>query len=84
METCVGCGSPVAPAWKFCIHCGLAIETPPVDGRPEIPGAIRPETQAMPDTRRRKRLLLLGGIGIFLIGVALLIVAITMFAGTLG
>jgi hypothetical protein len=73
METCAGCGSPLAPNWKFCVHCGIAVE------RPEIPGAIRPEAPAAADPRRRNRALLLGGIGIFLVGIALLVVAIVIF-----
>ena len=74
METCVGCGSPVAPSWKFCIHCGLAIEPP------EIPGAIRPGDVA-PVKPASSRALVLGGAGIFLVGIALLVVAIAFFAG---
>jgi hypothetical protein len=76
METCVGCGSPVAPTWKFCIHCGLAID------EPTIPGAIRPDAPAAPArSAMSTRALVLGGSGIFLVGVALLVVAIAYFAG---
>jgi hypothetical protein len=75
METCVGCGSPLAPSWKFCIHCGLAVESP------DIPGAIRPDDSAPAKTGRPNRALVLGGIGIFLVGIALLVVAIAFFAG---
>ena len=75
METCVGCGAPVAPSWKFCIHCGLAVESP------EIPGAIRPAESAPARTTASTRALVLGGIGIFLVGVALLVVSIAYFAG---
>jgi hypothetical protein len=75
METCVGCGSPLAPSWKFCIHCGLAVEAP------EIPGAIRPDDRASAKTGASSRALVLGGIGIFLVGIALLIVALAFFAG---
>jgi uncharacterized membrane protein YvbJ len=76
METCVGCGSPVESTWKFCIHCGLAID------RPEGPsgvaggaaaGASRPTIST--------RTLVLGGIAIFVVGLALLAVAIAFFAG---
>ncbi len=73
METCVGCGSPVAPAWKFCIHCGMAIEPR------EIPAAIRPDASAAPP--RGGRLYVLGGIGLFLVGIALLVVAVAFFDG---
>ena len=73
METCAGCGSPLAPNWKFCVHCGIAVE------RPEVPGAIRPDAVAVVDSRKRNRGLLLGGIGIFLVGIALLVVAIVIF-----
>ena len=75
METCVGCGSPVAPSWKFCIHCGLAVESP------EIPGAIRPADAMATKPTWSTRALILGGGGIFLVGVALLVVAIAFFAG---
>jgi len=73
METCAGCGSPLAPNWKFCIHCGIAVE------RPEVPGAIRPDAPVAVDSRKRSRALLLGGIGVFLVGIALLVVAIVIF-----
>ena len=78
METCVGCGAPIAPSWKFCIHCGIAIE------KPEIPNAIRPDAPTAPVHKHRSRALLLGGIGIFLVGIALLVVAIVIFTHTLG
>jgi predicted nucleic acid-binding Zn ribbon protein len=76
METCAGCGSPIAPTWKYCVHCGIAIEPD------EVPGAIRPDQAIVPDRRRRNRALLLGGIGIFLVGIALLVVAVVFFVGT--
>jgi hypothetical protein len=73
METCVGCGSPVAPTWKFCIHCGLAIDPPE---------AADASVAALPArSRSSSRALLFGGIGIFIVGIALLIVAIAFFAG---
>jgi hypothetical protein len=75
METCVGCGSPLAPSWKFCIHCGLAVEAP------DIPGAIRPADRAAAKVGASNRALVLGGIGIFLVGIALLVVALAFFAG---
>jgi hypothetical protein len=77
METCVGCGSPLAPSWKYCVHCGISVEAP------AIPGAIRPDGAPAPHSRRRNRALLFGGVGIFLVGIALLVVAIVIFAGTL-
>jgi len=75
MESCVGCGSPLAPSWKFCIHCGLAVEAP------EIPGAIRPDATVPVKAAPSSRALLLGGIAIFVVGVGLLVVAIAFFAG---
>lgn len=75
METCTGCGSPLTPTWKYCVHCGLEVE------RPEVPAAIRPEQVAAHDHHRRNRALLLGGIGIFCVGIALLIVAGAYFIG---
>jgi hypothetical protein len=75
MGKCVGCGDPVAPSWKYCIHCGLAIE------RPEVPAAIRPDVPTTaPSVWSSNRALILGGTGIFLVGVALLVVAIAYFA----
>jgi hypothetical protein len=59
------------------VHCGIAVEAP------EVPGAIRPDAVPAPDNRRRNRALLFGGIGVFLIGIALLVVAIVVFAGLL-
>ena len=76
METCVGCGSPVAPTWKYCIHCGIAIEKPE-----EIPPAIRPDPLAPVVARRISRSYIVGGVGIFLLGVALLVVSIAFLAG---
>lgn len=76
METCVGCGSPVAPAWKYCIHCGIAIEKPE-----EIPAAIRPDPLTPIVAKRISRGYIIGGIGVFLVGVALLVVSIAFLAG---
>jgi hypothetical protein len=75
METCVGCGSPLAPSWKFCIHCGLAVE------EPEVEGAVGPNDGAPARPAPIPRALIIGGAGIFIVGVALLIVAIAFFAG---
>jgi hypothetical protein len=77
METCAGCGVPLAPTWKFCVHCGIAVT------EPELPGAVRPDGAATPAHRSRNRALLIGGIGIFIVGIALLVVAIVIFVGTL-
>jgi hypothetical protein len=74
METCVGCGSPIAPTWKFCIHCGLAVD------EPEVPGAGQPEN-GVPTKPTTNRALILIGVGIFIVGIALLAVAIAFFAG---
>jgi len=75
METCVGCGSPVAPTWKFCIHCGLAIDrTDTAAGT--APGAAVPTRSV-----HSGRALLFGGTAIFVAGVALLVVSIAFFAG---
>ena len=65
----------MAPTWKFCIHCGLAID------EPEIPGAIRPDGSTSPKPSASPRILVIGGIGIFVIGIALLVIAIAFFAG---
>jgi hypothetical protein len=76
METCVGCGSPIAPAWKYCVHCGIAIERPE-----EIPAAIRPDPIAPLVAKRLGRAYIIGGVGVFLVGIALLVVAIAFFNG---
>ena len=26
MKTCVGCGAQLDPTWKYCIHCGIAVD----------------------------------------------------------
>jgi len=76
METCAGCGTTLAPTWKFCVRCGLAV--PEV----QVPGAIRPDAPVYASHRTRNRALLIGGIGIFLIGIALLVVAFVMFTSS--
>jgi hypothetical protein len=48
---------------------------------PEIPGAIRPGDAVPVKPPPPSRLLVLGGVGIFIVGVALLIVSIAFFAG---
>jgi hypothetical protein len=49
--------------------------------RPEIPGAIRPADAVPLKPAVSSRALLFGGIGIFIVGVALLVIAIAFFAG---
>jgi hypothetical protein len=49
--------------------------------RPEIPGAIRPDNAVPAKRPISTRTLVLGGIGIFVVGVALLVIAIAVFAG---
>jgi predicted nucleic acid-binding Zn ribbon protein len=75
METCAGCGSPIAPNWKYCIHCGIQIERPRAASAPEAPAQIDKHQ------KRRIRVLMAGGIGIFVVGVALLVIAGMFFAG---
>jgi hypothetical protein len=65
----------VAPTWKFCIHCGLAVE------QPEIAGANDPADVLPARRAASSRALIAGGVGIFLVGIALLVVAIAFFAG---
>jgi hypothetical protein len=74
METCVGCGSPIAPTWKFCIHCGLAVD------EAETPDGTPPD-DVVPARAPTNRVLVMIGVGIFVVGVALLVVAIAFFAG---
>jgi hypothetical protein len=80
METCVGCGSPLAPTWKFCVHCGIAVETPE-----PVAVAATPRTDAASGHNPgiRTRAFILGGVGIFLVGVALLVMAIAIFSGSM-
>jgi hypothetical protein len=77
METCVGCGAILAPAWKYCIRCGLAVDAQ------EIPGAIRPDVAAAANPRLPRRALVLGGVGLFLVGLALIIFAIIFVAAAI-
>jgi hypothetical protein len=77
METCVGCGAILAPTWKYCIHCGLATSAQ------EIPGAIRPDAAVTAIRPVPRRALVLGGIGLFLVGLALIIVAIIFVAAAI-
>jgi hypothetical protein len=51
--------------------------------RPEVPSAIRPDQPTAHDHRKRNRALLIGGIGIFLVGVALLVVASVFLFGAM-
>jgi hypothetical protein len=80
MARCVGCGAELDPSWKYCIHCGI-----PADAH-EIPPAIRPES-AMPAVvpRRRaglsRRSLIIGAVGVFVIVVALLVLAFVYLTG---
>jgi hypothetical protein len=67
----------LAPTWKFCIHCGIAVEDE------EIPWAIRPEVVVPADPPIPRRVLLLGGSGIFLAGLALVIAAIFIFVAVI-
>lgn len=73
METCAGCGAPLAPTWKYCVHCGIAV------AGSQIPGAIRPAPVATHSHRRRNRALLIGGVAAFLVAIALLVDAIIVF-----
>ncbi len=80
METCVGCGSPLAPSWKFCIHCGIAVEAPEAVAAAGTPGT---DAAVGHNPGLRTRALILGGVGIFLVGVALLVMAIAIFSGSM-
>ena len=75
----MGCGAPLAPTWKFCIHCGIAVDAH------EIPAAIRPEAAAeTPAPSRASNIaLLVGGIIAFLVGLGLIGVAILYAIGAL-
>ena len=59
------------------MHCGIAVE------HPEATGPAGPDAAPNLDHRRRNRALLLGGIGIFLIGIALLVVSVVVFTHTM-
>jgi hypothetical protein len=74
MATCVGCGEPLAPAWKFCIHCGIAVDTP-AEPRGDVKHARRITANG--------RAYIIGGIGIFVVGVALLVIAIAYLTGAI-
>jgi hypothetical protein len=80
METCVGCGALLAPSWKFCIHCGIAVDAREI--LPEVPSAIRPPAQPAKPGNVRNHALLIGGIGTGIIGIALVVLAIAYATGT--
>jgi uncharacterized membrane protein YvbJ len=79
MATCAGCGEALAPAWKFCIHCGLAVgahDAPATAGRSkDVKHARRISANG--------RAYIIGGIGIFVVGVALLVIAIAFLTGAI-
>jgi hypothetical protein len=79
MESCVGCGATLAPTWKFCIHCGIAVDAH------EIPAAIRPDdpVEAPTPSRIGDILLLVGGIVAFLVGAGSIGIAIAFAVGAL-
>jgi hypothetical protein len=92
METCAGCGAELAPTWKYCIHCGVAVDrtAKPVD----VPGAIRPatdDTESAGDqpaasersSRNVNVALLVGGITAFVVAVAFIGLAIAYAVGAL-
>ncbi|MDQ1570818.1 MAG: hypothetical protein QOF79_1492 [Actinomycetota bacterium] len=73
MATCVGCGAELAPTWKYCIHCGIATDAHEV--RPSV-RATRPAK-----ARFSTRALVGGGVALFLVIAAVLIVAIVALTG---
>jgi hypothetical protein len=74
MTECEGCGAQLAPSWKYCIHCGLATSAL------EIPAALRPSSgPAMPP--KFSRVLILCGVGIFLVGIGLIVVTAVYLSG---
>jgi hypothetical protein len=79
METCVGCGAMLAPSWKYCIHCGIAVDAREVT--PGIPSAIRPVAPPARPGAVRNHALLIGGVGTGVIGVALLGLAVAYATG---
>lgn len=76
----MACEAELDPSWKFCIHCGIA-----VDAR-EIPGAIRPERQPPASgrrVRRRNAIYLAAGVVALLVGLGLLGFSVAYFVGAL-
>jgi uncharacterized membrane protein YvbJ len=79
MASCVGCGAQLAPAWKFCIHCGIAVDAKVAP--------INPRTGSVSHVRRstpRGRSLIVGGVIVFLVGIALVALAVAYFSGAFG
>jgi hypothetical protein len=78
MATCASCERELDPAWNYCIHCGAAILGP------EIPAAIRPEPATTPATRALNPAMLIGGgVVLFTLGIAVVIVAILAYTNYL-
>jgi hypothetical protein len=73
MGTCVGCGEPLAPSWKYCIHCGIAVGTPQTTN--VVAASPRRQTRVAPT-------LIIGGVVIFLVGIALVVVALAVIRGS--
>jgi uncharacterized membrane protein YvbJ len=79
MATCVGCGAQLAPAWKYCIHCGIAVDAKGVP--------VNPRTGSVSHVRRSNangRKLIIGGVVVFLVGIALIAVAVAFMSGAFG
>ena len=81
MAVCENCGESLDPRWKFCIHCGAAVEAPQaVPAAPPataIPAAIRPEDAAPPRKRRVDWQLGLG-LAFAVIGIAMIVYVVVV------
>ncbi|MDQ1563346.1 MAG: hypothetical protein QOI14_297 [Actinomycetota bacterium] len=79
MASCVGCGAQLAPAWKFCIHCGIAVDAniPPVNPRTGSVSHVRHRTS-------RSRTFIVAGVVAFLIVIGLITAAIAFASGSFG
>jgi hypothetical protein len=79
MASCVGCGAQLAPAWRYCIHCGIAVDAKiaPVNPRTGSASHVRPGTP-------RARRFIVAGVIVFLIGIGLIAAAIAFASGAFG
>jgi uncharacterized membrane protein YvbJ len=79
MASCVGCGAQLAPAWRYCIHCGIAVTVrfAPINPRTGTVSHARPSASPW-------RTLIIGGVIVFLVAIALIALAIAFASGTFG
>lgn len=80
MERCESCGRELAPNWKFCIYCGRPVRRSGEPALTGIPAAIRPELDE--DPRRRYDTPFWIGVGMGVVGLALIVYAALQIYGS--